>query len=39
MIGFEVFPAQGGYRNVGLFAESICVKETRLKAYFWHAKE
>lgn len=34
MIGFEVFLAHGGYGNVGLFSESICVKETRLKACF-----
>lgn len=34
MIGFEVFPAHSGYRNGGLFSESICVKETTPKAYF-----
>lgn len=34
MVGFEIFPAYGGYRNVGLFSKSIFVKESSLKAYF-----
>lgn len=37
-IGFEIFLAHSRYRTVGLSSASICVKETRLKAYSWHAK-